>query len=218
MSGPRSGLVICKVLAGVFLVGLLAGADAPPGCNPDFWVSLTGEGPTGFEFAAPGWSTNTVLVRVVNKATDVNTTAFADVRYRDPTSPAGPVVQVPLFGGITQGTSGIPTGGDLGQTVPCTATLVGLGTLLPNDASNPVVVGAGNVRRAAGLDQSPMVLQNGVEFRCGDTITFVIYQSGNDFRVGWQVIAGGKGSTTGVFGAFVKEKTAYDTWRAQNQF
>jgi len=194
---------------------VLLGARVPSGCNEDFYTSLTGS----IGVAALGPETRNILVRVVNKIGEPTAAAFARITYLRPGQAGQGPSDLPLFGAYWQ-VSGVPAGGDMGQTLPCEeVSIIGLGDVSGYNALEPensdlgdgAWVVSGNTVKVIPIDSS-LVLQNGVDFRCGDTITFVFYGSAGDYHITWQVINGENAEKAGIFDSFEKEANDYYDW------
>lgn len=76
--------------------------------------------------------------------------------------------------------SGLQTSEDIGRLLPCNVTVVGLGDLNDPTADSAWLIYNGSVRQP--IKPSTTVLQNGVDFRCGDVVSFITYNDPNDTR------------------------------------
>lgn len=218
----------CDSLRMVLLAGLgmsLAWSSLNLGCNPNFIAALGGEAslPT-----APGTNPY-VLVRIVNlvepPAVDPfgGSTApagylfYLDWRYAGGNNPyqTGPSM---TWWYNTVGLS--PVGADYGQLVDCNITGLTMGNT--SDLTQPGAFFDYNYGGTSSVLQPMAVfgkmLQNGVDFRCGDVITFVTYSLPEDSRsygVDYQVQSGegieGPFSGPDTFGIYAEEDAA---WRA----
>lgn len=191
------------------------------GCNPGLIQSLGGAAnlPT-----APGTTNPYVLVRVVNAVSGATM----------PVPPGSTTLGAPvgvgfsldwryaggLTGGLGFGGDGLAPGEDIGELVNCNITVITMGDV--NDLTAP---GAW-LRYHGTLDpvEQPLapfgkLLQNGVDFRCGDVITFVTYNDSSltrGYAIDYQVQSGE--TVTGpfvgpdTFGMFTSETNRWTAW------
>jgi len=174
-----------QALLALLLGALLCWGGVGLGCNPMFEQSL---GRSSFTPTAPGGS-DFVLVRFLNSANVPPGTGISFLAsYR-----IGGGLPVSISGVGVSG-QGLVQGQDMGQLVPCTMTVLTLGDtddldrpgawLVHNPPLDPV---------EQPLEPLGELLQNGVHFRCGDTVTFVAFADPDapaGFRVTWQVQSG----------------------------
>ncbi len=197
--------MLAFLLGGVFLYGGMGF-----GCNPSFIQSTGGSAhlPT-----APG-DADYIMLRLVNSIDGAyvpGTQTPVGVGYLGTYRIAGS--NLPGFFGV--GGSGLVPGEDFGILIPCNVTTIALG-----DVNNPGQDGAWLIYADdVGQPLVPLdkVLQNGVDFRCGDVVTFITHNSPNDSRsyaVDYQVQSGRnvKGPFTGpdTFNIFEEEAREWE--------
>jgi hypothetical protein len=190
------------------------------GCNPAFVQSLGG---AAYVPTAPGTNPY-ILVRVLNAVSGATM----------PVPPGSTTLGAPVgigfaldwrYAGGQPGGLGLPGAGlaqneDIGELVDCNMTVITMGDV--NDLTAP---GAW-LRYHGTLDfvQQPIVpfgklLQNGVDFRCGDVITFVTYNDSSATRgyaIDYQVQSGETvtGPFTGpdTFTMFTNQSDLWTAW------
>jgi hypothetical protein len=202
-------------LATVGLGGLLGWMGLSMGCNKEFISSLGGDQnlPT-----TPG-VVNYIQLRYYNAATMLPGTGMGfNPMWR---FAGGPSMG---FGGV--GDPGLAQGEDIGDLLPCNLTNITLG-----DLTDPTVPGAW-VSYHPPLDpvHRPLkpfgkVLQNGVDFFCGDTITFITIQdlsAKEGYSITYNVQSGQDQPTTfsgpDAFALYQKEVNDFNTLIGQGGY
>ncbi len=207
---------ILRILTALFLGVIMAWGGVGFGCNPNLTQSLGG---TANLPTAPG-ETPYVLLRMTNAITGptiggLPTGAPVGVNY---------LITWRYAGGTTDmwGTSGggLAATEDLGVLIPCNVTVITMGDVddLTADGAWLAYHGALDFVQEA-LQPFGKLLQNGVDFRCGDVLTFVTYNDSSNARgysVDYQVQSGQDvtGPFTGpsTFTNYDKEAKSWQTF------
>jgi hypothetical protein len=207
---------LAQIIITACLAAVLGWMSLSTGCNKQLIGSLGGEQnlPT-----TPG-ATDYVMIRYYNAATLQG--GAAGIGFSSMSRFAGGASFV--FGGV--GDSGLVHGEDFGALIPCNVTVVTLG-----DVDDPTVPGAWvcyhPVLDPVHLPLKPFgkILQNGIDFRCGDTITFVSINDSTakeGYSLTYNVLSGQDAPTTftgpDVFALFQKEVADFNALISQGLF
>lgn len=154
---------LTQIVLTVCLGTTLAWMSTSAGCNPQLVGAMGGEQ----ELPITPGATPYILVRFLNAAT------------MQPGTGMGFYQEYRIAGGAAFGSGGVSGGGladgeDYGNLIPCNVTVATLGSV-----DDPTIPGAYVVyNRPLDPVRRPIkalgkILQNGIDFRCGDTITFI---------------------------------------------
>jgi hypothetical protein len=178
---------ILRIMLALTLGAALTWGGAGLGCNPNLVQSLGGESnvPT-----APGQNPY-ILVRLVNAVS-----VPASVSGTIPIPSGVGYLATWRYAGGQRDVWGIGGGGlaateDYGRLVDCNMTVITLGDIDDLTVAGAWLIYGGNVTQP--LKPFGKLLQNGVDFRCGDVLTFVTYydpSSSRNFAVDYQVQSG----------------------------
>jgi hypothetical protein len=197
---------LTQIILTVCLGATLGWMSLSAGCNPQLIGSLGGERHLPI---TPG-ATDYILIRFYNAA---SMPAGTGMEFNQQYRIAGGAMYG--FGGVT----GLVDGEDFGQLIPCNVTVVTLG-----DVDDPTVAGAyviynpplDPVRRA--IKPLGKILQNGIDFRCGDTITFISVNdstASEGYSLTYNVLSGQDQSATfsgpDAFALFEQERDDFIT-------
>lgn len=203
---------LMQIILTVCLGATLGWMSLSAGCNPQFIGALGGERHLPI---TPG-KTEYVMIRFLNAARMLPGTGMGfNQQYR--------IAGGAMFGFGGVGGNGLVDGEDFGELIPCNVTQVTLG-----DVNDPTVPGAyvvynpplDPVRRP--IKALGKVLVNGIDFFCGDTITFI---SVNDttvpegYSLTYNVLSGQNQAATftgpDAFALFQKEVDNFNALIAQ---
>jgi len=206
---------MAQIIITVCLAVVLGWMSLSTGCSEQLIGSFGGEQnlPT-----APG-ATDYIMIRYYNAAT--MSAGALGIGFSSMSRFAGGAMFT--FGGV--GDDGLVYGQDIGALIPCNVTVVTLG-----DVDDPTAPGAWVCFNPA-LDPVHMplkpfgkVLQNGIDFRCGDTISFVSISDSSakeGYSLTYNVQSGQDAPTTftgpDAFALYEKEVNDFNALISQGQ-
>jgi hypothetical protein len=180
---------ILRTLLALTFGAVLTWGGVGLGCNPSFVQSLGGAAalPT-----APGQAPY-ILLRLTN-AISVPPSASASQPATVPTG-VGYQLTWRYAGGQTGawniGSPGLSPSEDIGMLVDCNMTIITLGNINDVTADGAWLIYGNNTTQP--LEPFGKILQNGVDFRCGDTLTFVTFldpTNSRNYAADYQVQSG----------------------------
>ncbi len=168
---------IMRIILALSLGAILTWGGVGFGCSSSLIQSLGGSAnvPT-----TPGPNPY-VMVRLVNAisvppvSNPAGTTIPSGVGYLATWRYAGGQPDVWGIGG-----RGLLTSEDIGRLLPCTVTIIGLGDLNDPTVDSAWLIYNGSVKQP--IKPTTTVLQNGVDFRCGDVVSFITFNDPSDTR------------------------------------
>jgi hypothetical protein len=206
---------MAQIIITVCLAVVLGWMSLSAGCNTQLIGSLGGE---AYLPTTPG-ATDYIMIRYYNAAT--MTPGALGIGFSSMSRFAGGATFI--FGGV--GDSGLVTGQDIGNLLPCNVTVITLG-----DVDDPTAPGAWVCFNPVldpvhqPLEPFGKVLQNGIDFRCGDTISFTSISDSSakeGYSLTYSVQSGQDAPTTftgpDAFALFEKEVTDFNALISSGQ-